>query len=312
MRITQRAVAQTSLLGLNSNLERIGKLQQQLTSGRVLNAPSDSPTGTNKAMQVRQETNAVTQQARNISDGKGWLEAADSTLETVLQQVRRVRDLTVQGANAGAMSTSSRTAIATEVASLREGLLGLANHTVNGRPLFGGATVGSQAYDPTTGAFVGVGGTAEVGGVTIDRTVPLVRRVSDSEVIRVDITGFEAFGDPLAPGGDLFAIVGSIAEHVQTSGDDPSVLAADLEALDTAMERLLTAAADIGSRSARLETAAQINVDLQLSLKTQLADVEEIDLPRTIMELNLQKTGYEAALSATAKAIQPSLVDYLS
>ena len=55
MRITQRAVTLTSLQGLNRNLESLGKLQNQLTSGRLINKPSDSPTGTNKAMQTRAE-----------------------------------------------------------------------------------------------------------------------------------------------------------------------------------------------------------------------------------------------------------------
>ncbi|MGY1747038.1 flagellin N-terminal helical domain-containing protein [Blastococcus sp. SYSU D00695] len=306
MRITQRAVAQTSLLGLNQNLARMAKLQEQLTTGRVLNAPSDSPTGTNKAMQVRQSTDAVMQQARNISDGKGWLDAADSALTTMLNQVRRVRDLTVQGLNTGSVQGDSAAAIATEVTSLRASLLGVANQTINGQPVFGGATGQAQAYDPTTGAFLGVGGT--VAGV--DQTVPLVRRVSDTEVIRVDITGPEAFGEQ-APGRDLFRLVGDIAGHVLTAAADPTDLQTDLGDLDKAISRMLTAAASIGARSARLVSAQQVNTDLQLTLKGQLSDVEEIDLPRTIMDLNMQKTGYEAALGATAKAIQPSLMDYL-
>ncbi len=310
MRITQRAVAQTSLLGLNQNLDRMGKLQQQLTSGRLLNAPSDSPTGTNKAMQVRQNTAAVTQQARNISDGKGWLESADTALNTILTQVRKVRDLTVQGLNTGSMQGNSATAISTEVKQLRESLLGLANTAINGRPVFGGATSGTQAYDPASGAFVGVGGTGLVGGVATDLTVPQYRRVSDSEVIRIDITGTEAFGDP-QDGRDLFALVGEIADHVLSAGTDPSALQTDLADLDTAVTRLLTAAADIGARSARMASAEAVNTDLQLTLKAQLSDVEDIDLPKTIMELNMQRTGYEAALGATAKAIQPSLMDFL-
>jgi flagellar hook-associated protein 3 FlgL len=311
MRVTQRAIAETSLLGLNQNLDRIGKLQQQLTSGRQLNVPSDSPTGTNKAMQVRQDTAAVGQQARNISDGLGWLEAADTALNTILTQVRKVRDLTVQGLNTGSVQGNSASAISTEVAALRESLLGLANQAINGRPVFGGATSGQQAYDPTSGAFVGVGGTVVDGGGTArDTTVPQVRRVSDTEVIRVDVTGPEAFGDPLA-GRDLFALVGDIADHVLTAAADPSALQTDLADLDVAMNRLLTAAADIGARTARMETAAQVNTDLQLTLKGQLADVEDIDLPKTIMELNMQRTGYQAALGATAQAIQPTLMDFL-
>lgn len=310
MRITERAIAQTSLLGLNANQARIAKLQQQMTSGKLISTASDSPTGTNTAMQVRKDAAAVDQQARNISDGKSWLDSADSTLSSMLDQVRRVRDLTVQGLNTGSMSDSSRTAIQTEVASLKESLLGLANQTINGRPLFGGATTGSQAYD-ASGTFVGVGGTTVDGsGVVTDLTVPLSRRVSDSQSVRIDVTGPEAFGDQRT-GRDLFAIVGDIASHVATAGGDATDLRTDLGDLDTAMNRLLTSAADIGARSSRLERAESENTDLQLTLKTQLSSVEDIDLPKTIMELNLQKTGYEAALSATSNAIQPSLVDYL-
>ena len=101
MRITQRAVALTSLQGLNRNLDAVGKLQQQLTSGRLINAPSDSPTGTNRAMQTRADQAAVAQQARNITDAKSWLEQTDSTLQEMLDTARRVRDLTVQGLSTG-------------------------------------------------------------------------------------------------------------------------------------------------------------------------------------------------------------------
>src|SRR3954468_10813543 len=101
MRITQRAVALTSLQGLNRNLDAVGKLQQQLTSGRLINAPSDSPTGTNKAMQTRAEQAAVAQQGRNISDAKGWLEQGDSTLREMLDTTRRGRGPTPPGPYTG-------------------------------------------------------------------------------------------------------------------------------------------------------------------------------------------------------------------
>src|SRR5215211_4905945 len=148
MRITQRAVALTSLQGLNRNLDAVGRLQQQLTSGRLINQPSDSPTGTNRAMQTRFDQAAVAQQQRNIGDAKSWLEQGDSTLREMLDTTRRVRDLTVQGLNTGAVSKASQTALATEVTSLREGLLNLANTTVQGRPLFGGVTIGAKTYNP--------------------------------------------------------------------------------------------------------------------------------------------------------------------
>ncbi|HYH25362.1 MAG TPA: flagellar hook-associated protein FlgL [Blastococcus sp.] len=295
MRITQRAVTLTSLQGLNQNLDSLGKLQEQLTSGRMLNAPSDSPTGTNRAMQARAEQEATAQYARNISDGQAWLNQTDSTLQRMLDVTRRVRDLTVQGSNAGALSEVSREALGKEADSLRESLLGLANTTVTGRPLFGGITSGPKAYDSDTGAFVGL-------------VVPgseIYRRVSSTESVRVDVTGPEAFE---VDGLDLFSVVDRIATDLRT---DPAGLEQDLEDLDLVMNTMLSAVADIGARSARMDREALINLDQGMALGTRLAEVEDIDLPNTIMRLQMQQTAYEAALSATAKAITPTLLDHL-
>jgi flagellin-like hook-associated protein FlgL len=292
VRITQRAVALTSLQGLNRNLDAVGKLQQQLTSGRLISMPSDSPTGTNRAMQTRTDQSATAQQARNIGDAKSWLEQTDSTLQEMLDTTRRVRDLTVQGSSTGSQSAVSAQAIATEVKSLREGLLSLANRTNGSRPLFGGVTPGPQAYD-ASGNFVGLAGP------------PVTRRVSDTEVIRVDTTGPEAFGPA---GADLFAVVDKIATDVVAN---PANLATHLTDLDAVMKGMLTAVADVGARAARIDREEQVNADRSLSLQSRLAETESIDLPNTIMRLQMQQVGYEAALSATAKALQPTLLDYL-
>jgi flagellin-like hook-associated protein FlgL len=293
MRITQRAVALTSLQGLNRNLDSLGKLQQQLTSGRMLSAPSDSPTGTNRAMQTRSDQETTSQYARNISDGQSWLDQTDSTLQQMMHVTRKVRDLTVQGSNTGAMSDTARQALATETAALRQSLLGLANTTVAGRPLFGGITAGQHAYDPGTGNYLGTTGTE------------VSRRVSSTESVRVDVNGREAFGPA---GGDLFAVVGRIATNLVANPDSLEQDLADLDAITNSMR---SAVADIGARSARMEREGQINFDQGINLETRLAEVENIDLPNTIMRLQMQQTAYESALAATAKAITPTLLDYL-
>jgi flagellin-like hook-associated protein FlgL len=291
MRITQRAVALTSLQGLNRNLDAVGRLQKQLTSGRLINAPSDSPTGTNKAMQTRSDQASNAQEARNISDANSWLDQGGSTLQQMLDTARRVRDLTVQGLNDGAVSGPAQTAIATEVSSLREGLISLANTSVQGRPLFGGVTTGPKAYNPD-GSFAGLAGP------------PVTRRVQGSETVRVDVFGPDAFG---VDGGNLFDVVGGISADIA----DPTALAGHLAALDGVMKKMMTAIADVGARGARVERAQQQSFDRSLTLESQLAETENVDLPNTIMKLQMQQTGYEAALAATAKAISPTLLDYL-
>jgi flagellar hook-associated protein 3 FlgL len=299
MRITARTLATNSLRGLNSNLTVVTKLQSQLTSGRTISTPSDDPTGTNTSMITRQGQAANAQQARNISDGHTFLDATDSALQSMLDQARRVRDLAVQALNTGGMSPASNQAIATEVGGVRESLLGQANQVVQNKPIFGGPTSGKQAY-LADGTYVGVGG---ANGIPVH---PVTRRVSDVESIRVDITGPEAFGDP-ASGKDLFAVVANIAQNAQNGTPQAS----DLADLDAVINRMSTAAADIGTRSARMDDAGTVNSAQSLSLQVKLSETEEVDLPKTIMELQMQQTGYQAALSVTAKSLQPTLLDFL-
>jgi flagellar hook-associated protein 3 FlgL len=301
-RVTQHAVALTSLQGLNGNLAALQRLQQQMTSGKTISQPSDDPTGTNTSMIVRQGMAGAAQQARNITDGQTFLDSTDSALQNMLDQVRKVRDLTVQALNNGALDGPSQQAIATQVQGIRESLLGQANLVVQGRPLFGGATTGSFAYqDDGTGNYV-YGG---VGNGTDSRTW-MTRQVSDVEQIRVDITGPEAFGVP-GSGKDLFGVVKNVAADVA----DPTKLTTDLSDLDNVIDGLTTALADIGTRSARMQTAATNNSNQQLTLTTKLSQTEDVDLPKTIMNLQMQQVGYQAALAATAQALQPTLVDFL-
>ena len=60
-----------------------------------------------------------------------------------------------------------------------------------------------------------------------------------------------------------------------------------------------------------MDDAATVNSSQSLSLQAKLSETEDVDLPKTIMELQMQQTGYQAALSITAKSLQPTLVDFL-
>ncbi len=299
MRITQRAITQNSLLGLNSNLAALNKIQQQLTSGTTISRPSDSPTGTNTSMLTRRSIADNDQQARNITDGTTILDATDSALQDMLAQTMKVRDLTVQALNSGVGNSDTRAAIASQVNGLRESMLGQANLVVAGRPLFGGVTSGTKAYDD--GAFAGVRFDEDVKATAVSR------RVSDTETIRVDITGAEAFGDP--DGSNLFAVVKNIADHTLT--DKQTELTDDLAALDEAISRMTKATADVGTRAQRMEKAASTNSSRSLTLKAQLAATEDVDLPKTIMNMQAQQVSYQAALQVTAQVLQPTLLDFL-
>lgn len=293
MRVTQGSIAATSLANLQASMARNASLQQQLTSGKVISKPSDSPTGTVSALSLRGQIADRQQYSKNASDGAAWLATVDNSLQGVNTLLQRVRDLTVQASSTGTQDDAARQAVATEVTSLRGELLGLANTGYAGRPVFGGTTAGKNAFDATTYAYVG-----DDGAVT--------RRLDDATTIEVGNSGTAVFGDGSS---SVFALLDSIADHAV---NDPSALQGDLSALDGRMSTVLQNLTDVGVRTTRVESATTTNDDTVLSLQSTLSGVEDIDLPKTILDLQLQSTSYQAALSATAKVLQPSLMDFLS
>ena len=54
-----------------------------------------------------------------------------------------------------------------------------------------------------------------------------------------------------------------------------------------------------------------LNDNKSVTLKGSLSEVEDVDLAKTITDLQLQQVAYQSALAAGAKMIQPSLVDFL-
>jgi flagellar hook-associated protein 3 FlgL len=291
-RVTERAIASSVLFGLQSNLDRLGKTQEKLSSGKNITRPSDNPGGAVQSMQYRSDVATTQQHQRNADDGLGWLGTADNALTSILQQTGRARELTLQGMSTGGNATpEARLALAAEIDNIRAASIGLANTTYEDRPVFGGTTAGSTAYD-TSGAYVGDSGTIQ-------------RTVADNTKIRVDIGGEQAFGTGST---QLFTVLDDISNALR---NDPSLLSDALDRLDTVVTGVQGGLSTVGARYNQVEQMRQTADDRVLNLTTQLSDVEDIDLPKTITDLQLQQTSYQVALAAAAKVVQPSLIDFL-
>ncbi|MFC5381491.1 flagellar hook-associated protein FlgL [Aquipuribacter nitratireducens] len=290
LRITQRTMADTTYANLQASLARSSALQEQLSSGKRVGVPSDSPTGATDVLQLRSERAATDQHVRNADNGLSWLGTADQALQQASALVRRARDLTVQGGN-GALPQAGRDAVARELRAARDGLLELANTQYLGRPVFGGTTAGGVAFD-ATGAYVGDGGVVE-------------RRVGPGSVVRVDADGRTAFGDGAA---SVFAVIDAVVADLE-GGSQPG--ATRLADLDGHLDRVLGTLSDVGARANRIDTLKATATDLAITLRSSQSQIEDVDLPGTILELQLQQTAYQAALGATARVIQPTLLDFL-
>ena len=299
-RITEKSIANRTLANLQNNISRLGVTQQQLSSGKQISRPSDSPSGATMAMQYRSDMGRMQQYTRNANDGMSWLNVTDSALSSIVDQVARAHELVLSGISGGAFGTpEAREAMAQEVDSIVGSTLGLANTTYLGRPVFGGSTSGNVAYASDVAA-------ANYGTYVGDHG-QVLRTADNSSTVRVDTDGDAVFGGA-AGGQTLFQLLQQVSQDLRT---DPQKLPRDLDALDASATSLRTGLAGVGSRTNELTQMQQSASSSGATLAQSLTDVEDIDLPKTITDLQLQQTAYQAALAATARVVQPSLVDFL-
>jgi len=286
-RITQSTVTTSALRGLQANLGRVQTLQEQLSSGRRIARASDDPAGTAASMILRTAQAADEQYQRNSDHAKGRLTVTDSALTGLSDRVRAVRELMV-ASNNGALNPDGRAALAAQVDAIRSEVIDLYNTTYLERPVFGGSVAGTQAVDPSSGTYVG-------------NDVPIEARISADAVIRIDVKGTDAAADVLP------AALSAVSASISGGG----ATATDFTAIDSAFSTVQRALGDVGARAQRVETTNSLVESHRLDLVSRISENEDVDLPETIMNLQAQQVGYQAALGAAAKVLQTSLLEFL-
>ena len=291
-RITQRMMTMRSLGAMQVGMARLARTQEQLTTGRVLNRPSDSPTDVTSAMRMRANLADQAQYQRNADDANGWLSTADTTLTSMLDQVRRARDIAVQGTNMVSLGPQAREALAAEVDQLRQGLLSSANTTFLDRPIFGGVVGGSAAYD-AAGNFVGVSAAVQ-------------RSIAQGVKVAVNVDGPAVFGPA---GSSVFDNLADLSAALR-AGDTAGIQAAST-ALVGAQDRITTSLSDVGARQNQVDRAAEAAKDASLTVTATLSNLENVDIAKASLDLQMNEVAYQAALASTARLVQPSLTDFL-
>ncbi|WP_300521466.1 flagellar hook-associated protein FlgL [Aminiphilus sp.] len=136
-RVTNSMMQATVLADMHNNLSRLLKLQQQMSSGKLYNRPSDNPVDVTRELALGTTIFENVQYVRNMDDGITWLKNTETALDQVTSVVQRIRELAVYAGN-GALEDVDMEAIAQELASLKEELRLTANYSVEGRYLLSG------------------------------------------------------------------------------------------------------------------------------------------------------------------------------
>jgi flagellar hook-associated protein 3 FlgL len=303
-RVTNLTMSTTAQRTLQAQQSKLAQLQEKATTLDKISRPSDDPAATAQALDTRARLAANAQYGRNIDDGASWLNAADSALSQATNVMNRILDLTVQAGN-GALNQAGKDAIAVELEGLNKDLLSTANSKHLGRNIFAGSSDAATAFSPAIPADPSIPGDTGTPPVFNGVTGGSVeRRISADRTVRVDADGAAIFG---SGSGSVFDAVTKTIESLR-KGEDATV---NLTNLQASFKNIVSGRAEIGTRQVQLERAGNVNTELEATLDAQKMGIEKADLGSVIMDLKLQETNYQVALAATARVLQPTLMDFL-
>jgi len=303
VRTTQRLLIDRVLNDLSLQQREILRLQEQLSTGQIVNRPSDDALATRRAISAQAEISRNEQYLTNISTANPGLTQTDTSLMTTIDIIQRTRELTLQGAS-GTNSQLQRDQIALEVDQLLESMLSEANQLSNERYIFGGTVTLSPPFEATRDVDGRITSVAYVGN---DQT----RSVEIQEGIQVAANepGSDVFTVAGATGTDVFQVLVDIRDNLESG--NVAGLDAGLVGLSDAQDQVLVSVAKVGATQNRLERSDSNIQDINLQLLAVISDNIDADFAETIVELNAQSNALQASLDASARVIQPSLLNFL-
>jgi len=289
------------LSNLNTNLDRMSRYQTQLATGKKITLPSDDPIVASRSLKLRTDVAEIKQYQRNVEDAVSWMEITETTLAQMGDVIQRVRELTVQGAN-GTTTTEDLEKAMKEVEQLKIQMTHMANTTYAGRYIFSGFKTDKPLMDEN-GVFQ----------IDIANSEMINFEIGMGDDIHVNVTGSDLFNHEInAVAGDKSSIIQTFDNIIAalTAGDHEAV-GDNLAQIDADFNNILRVRSGVGARMNRLELTLNRLGDDTVNFTKLMSKNEDVDMAEAIMNLLNEENVYKASLSAGAKVIQPSLIDFL-
>ncbi|MEK3880391.1 flagellar hook-associated protein FlgL [Paenibacillus sp. FSL M7-0420] len=303
IRVTSNMMSSQLLLNLNRNARTMNDTQLQLASGRKINKPSDDPVGITYSLRYRAELSSNEQYTKNVDSALSWLDYNDTVLGQAGDVVQRLRELSVK-ASTGSNPQSALDSINEEVMQLKEQLVDIANSKLNGKYIFNGEQYTAKPYDFAKGAD----GTYDTTKAITTDPGQIQYIVGEGVQMPINMTGNDIFGQT-GEADNLFSIINNLSSALKSG--DLTGISSQIDKIDTRNDSILSARAEIGAKTNRVELMQDRLSDLNINLTDLQAKTEDADYEGLIMQSKIQENIYNASLSVGAKIISTTLVDFI-
>lgn len=340
MRITNSMLVNSSIADMNKNLERMQKVQQQMTSGVKYQQASDNPTDVTKAMQLNTSLSSLTQYKTNITNTSSFLDTTDTALGQAGEVLQNIRQQLVSAGTAG-VSSSDLAAIKDTVNQDIAQFADILNTKFGNSYVFGGTSGNSQpvkavdiASDSDTESagntklvYCDLSG-AEVANPSASLSTKMKVSIAEGVTVSYSATATDIMSTTGTTKGDfdLKQIFSDIVNNLDGKVADTTtgVLSAnsttaatniagiDLSNIDTVISKLLAVRAQVGATKNRMTSALDQNDAQNENVTSLLTKTQGTDITAATIQFASLQSVYLASIQASAKIIQPTLMEYLT
>jgi flagellar hook-associated protein 3 FlgL len=301
-RITTQMTTASVLSSINNVQDQMANTQEQLSTGKSINQPSDNPYGASLAIQLKNDLSGLNNYNSNITDGTAWASAADTSLSNVMSMLQRAQELTVQASN-GVESSTDLSATADEIDQLADAIKQEGNTQYNGQYIFSGTASTTQPYSNSTG------------DVYQGNTAAVTRQIGpgSSLQVNVDISSLLGSGTS-ANDGKLLDTLRTISADMRSGNSSgiSDLSTTQISALQSSLNSLTQIQANVGATQNRLTLASDRIQGLQNSDTVALSNDEDVNMAQAMTTFSNEQAAFTAALKAGANIVQSSLMDFLS
>jgi flagellar hook-associated protein 3 FlgL len=279
--------------------------QEQISSGKNLNEPSDNPGEVNDVLELESELSSVTQTSQNLTQVTNQANTAETALESATTILDNVNTLGEQGANS-TVSASTREALSTQVEQSLQELVSLSQTQYDGEYVFSGDDATQPAYQLDLNSANGVDQliTAQSTSVVQDAT---------GVTFSVSQTAQQIFDDRNADGSyasdNIFLAVNNL--RVALANNDQTGIENALSSIQQGQTHLAASLQFYGGVQDQLQSASSVASMFQLQYQTAISSETSTNMAQAAVTLTQEQTAMQAALESNASMPKTTLFDLM-
>ena len=297
MRISFQTGYRNTLADIERTNADLAKYQQQISSGKRLEVPSDDPTAAVGAVKEHTEIATLDQFTQSADSANSRLTVIDTVLSDVVSKLTQAQ-ATTASAMGNTATAQQRISAADDLAGIRDSLFASFNTMFRGTYLFGGTDTTTAPYaqnpDGSIGAYL---------GTTTAQSVDINRQKAVQVTYNAD--GITRGADAT----DVFGVLQNLIADVQ-SGNQAN-MQAGMDALKRAFDRAVSTQSKVGTdENAVADEQSRLDA-MRRAAAARLSSEEDTNMAAAITGLSAADTAHKAALGAAATINKLTLLDYL-